>query len=167
MERINEKYADNPQEKQKKTMELYKKHNVNPAKGCLPILIQIPIFIALYSAFSESIELWKSPFIFWMTDLSQPDTAYVIKDLIFWKDVNFHVNILPLFMVVSQLLQQRLTTVVTDPQQKIMMYMMPVIMIFFFWTMPSGVTLYWTIQNILAIGWQLISNRFSSDEATA
>lgn len=165
MERINEKYADNPQEKQKKIMELYKKHNVNPAKGCLPILIQIPIFIALYSAFSESIELWQSPFVFWMTDLSQPDTAYVLKDLFFWKDLNFHLNILPLFMVVSQLLQQRLTTVVTDPQQKIMMYMMPVIMIFFFWTMPSGVTLYWTVQNILAIGWQLISNRFSSDEA--
>lgn len=167
MERINEKYADNPQEKQKRIMELYKKHNVNPAKGCLPILIQIPIFIALYSAFSESIELWQSPFILWMKDLSMPDTAYVIRDLLFWKDLNFHINILPLLMVVSQLLQQRLTTVVTDPQQKIMMYMMPVIMIFFFWTMPSGVTLYWTVQNILAIFWQLATNRFSNDEEKA
>ena len=68
MDKINELYADNAQEKQKKMMELYKKHKINPAKGCLPILIQMPVFIALYSAFSESVELWKSPFIFWMTD---------------------------------------------------------------------------------------------------
>lgn len=162
LEKINEKYADNPTEKQKKTMEIYKKHNINPAKGCLPIVIQIPIFIALYSAFSESIELWRSPFILWMTDLSKPDTVYVIKDLLFLH--NFHINILPLCMVASQLLQQKLTTVIMDPQQKIMMYMMPVIMIFFFWTMPSGVTLYWTIQNILAIVWQLVSDRFSSSD---
>ncbi len=165
LEKIQEKYADNPQEKQRRTMEVYKKHNVNPAKGCLPIVIQIPVFIALYSAFSESIELWRSPFILWMQDLSAPDTIYVIKDLYFAKD--FHLNILPLFMVASQLLQQRLTTVITDPQQKIMMYMMPIIMIFFFWTIPSGVTLYWTVQNVLAIVWQLVTNRMTDDEKTA
>lgn len=165
LEKIQEKYADNPAEKQKRTMEVYKKHNVNPAKGCVPIVIQIPVFIALYSAFSESIELWRSPFILWMTDLSAPDTIYTIKDFLILKD--FHINVLPLFMVASQLLQQRLTTVITDPQQKIMMYMMPVIMIFFFWTMPSGVTLYWTVQNVLAIVWQLVTNRMSDDGKTA
>lgn len=162
MDALNEKYADNPQEKQKRVMQLYKDHNINPAKGCLPILIQIPIFIALYSAFSESIELWKSPFILWMNDLSEPDTIYVIKDLFFVQ--NFHVNILPLVMVVSQLLQQKFTTVVSDPQQRMIMYIMPVVMIFFFWSMPSGVTLYWTVQNFVSIIWQLLANKFAKVE---
>ncbi|MCB1165819.1 MAG: membrane protein insertase YidC [Leptospiraceae bacterium] len=164
MDKINEKYKDDPQEKQKKIMALYKEHNVNPAKGCLPMLIQIPVFIALYSAFSESMELWRSPFILWMHDLSQPDTVFVIKDLIFTQ--NFHINVLPLVMVVSQVLQQRFTTVVSDPQQKIMMYAMPFVMIFFFWSMPSGVTLYWTVQNLVSIVWQVLANKFGDDPSS-
>lgn len=163
MDKINERYAENPQEKQKRIMELYKKHNINPAKGCLPILIQMPIFIALYSAFSESIELWHSPFILWMKDLSTPDTVYIIKELFVTQ--NFHINILPLVMVGSQILQQRLTQVAADPQQKMLMYMMPFIMLIFFWNIPSGVTLYWTVQNILAVLWQLGVNTFGKDEA--
>lgn len=160
IDRINEKYQD-PAERQKRIMDLYKKYKINPAMGCFPMLIQIPIFIALYSAFSESIELWKSPFIWWMKDLSQPDTVYIIKDLIILK--NFHINILPIIMVGSQLLQQKLTTVSTDPQQKFLMYFMPVIMIFFFWGMPSGVTLYWTVQNIITIIWQIAVEKFSKE----
>lgn len=161
MELINEKYADNPQDKQKKIMELYKKHNVNPAKGCLPLLIQMPIFIALYSAFSESIELWNSPFIWWMTDLASPDTIYVFEDLFVVQ--NFNMNILPLVMGGSQILQQKLTTVATDPQQKMMMYFMPLIMLFFFWSIPSGVTLYWTVQNIISILWQVVAEKFMKE----
>ncbi len=161
IDRINEKYQD-PTERQKRILDLYKKHKINPAMGCFPILIQIPIFIALYSAFSDAIELWKSPFIFWMKDLSQPDTVYVIKDLIFIK--NFHINILPLLMVGSQLLQQKLTMVSSDPQQKFLMYFMPILMIFFFWGMPSGVTLYWTVQNLISILWQIIVEKFSKSE---
>ena len=161
MEALNEKYADNPQEKQKKLMQLYKDHNINPAKGCLPILIQMPVFIALYSAFSEAIELWRSPFIFWMTDLSAPDTVAIIPF------IGIGLNILPLLMVASQFLQQRFTTVVTDPQQKMLMYMMPVMMLFFFWEMPSGVTLYWTVQNVIAVVWQLITNKFADDDDPA
>jgi len=160
LDKLNAKYADNPQEKQKRTMELYKEHNINPAKGCFPILIQMPVFIALYSAFSESIELWRSPFVLWMKDLSGPDTIFIIPNLLVTQ--NFHINILPLIMVVSQLLQQRLTTVVADPQQKMMMYLMPFMMLFFFWNMPSGVTLYWTVQNFLAILWQLAANKYAS-----
>ncbi len=162
IEGINEKYKDDPNEKQKKIMELYKKHNVNPAKGCLPMLIQLPVFIALYSAFSESVDLWRSPFILWMTDLSQPDTIFVIKNLLMVQ--NFHVNILPLIMVATQLTQQLTTTMAADPQQKIVMYIMPVIMIFFFWNLPSGVTLYWTVQNIITILWQVLGSRLSDDE---
>ena len=142
-------------------MQLYKDHNINPAKGCLPILIQMPVFIALYSAFSEAIELWRSPFIFWMTDLSAPDTVAIIPF------IGIGLNILPLLMVASQFLQQRFTTVVTDPQQKMLMYMMPVMMLFFFWEMPSGVTLYWTVQNVIAVVWQLITNKFADDDDPA
>ncbi|MBI3394968.1 MAG: membrane protein insertase YidC [Spirochaetia bacterium] len=160
MDKINAKYADNPQEKQKRTMELYKKHNINPMKGCLPILIQMPIFIALYSAFSESIDLWHSPFALWMTDLSRPDTIYVFKDLFIAHNV--HINILPLIMVGSQIAQQRLTTVTADPQQKMLMYVMPFVMLLFFWSIPSGVTLYWTVQNIIAVIWQVVAERFAS-----
>jgi len=161
LDKLNEKYANDPTERNKKMMELYKKHGINPAKGCLPMLIQMPIFIALYSAFSESIELWNSPFIFWMTDLSRPDTIAVLNLLVI---NDFHLNILPLLMVASQIGSQIFTTVTADPQQKVMMYMMPVIFLFFFWSMPSGVTLYWTVQNILAIVWQLANNKLGSDE---
>ena len=158
MDVINEKYKDDPNERQKKIMEVYKKHKINPAKGCLPMLIQIPIFIALYSAFTESIELWRSPFILWMKDLSEPDTIMTLNLGI----VNaLPLNILPLLMVASQFAQQKLTTVSSDPQQKMLMYFMPLIMIFFFWSMPSGVTLYWTVQNIISVLWQVAANRFA------
>jgi YidC/Oxa1 family membrane protein insertase len=97
-----------------------------------------------------------------MKDLSQPDTIYVIKDLFVVK--NLHINVLPLLMVGSQLLLQKMTTVTTDPQQKFLMYFMPIIMIFFFWSMPSGVTLYWTVQNIISVVWQLAVEKFSKEE---
>ena len=148
LDAINKQYADDPKEKQKRVMQLFKKNNYNPAKGCLPILIQMPIFIGLYSAFSSSIELWRSPFILWMTDLSRPDTVGVIPYL------DLSVNILPLLMAASQIFYQRSTTVATDSQQKMLLYVMPLMMIFFFWQIPSGVTLYWTVQNFISIAWQ-------------
>ena len=158
VDKINEKYKDKEQaqEKQKAIMALYKKHNVNPAKGCLPMLIQMPVFIALFSAFSESVELWRSPFIFWMTDLSAPDTiAYLF---------GYSINILPLLMAGSQILTTMQTTVTADKQQQMMMYIMPVVFTFIFWSMPSGVTLYWTVQNMLTVGWQIASNKLSKDD---
>ena len=147
LEAINQQYAKNPQEKQKRIMQLFKKHNYNPAKGCFPVIIQMPIFVGLYSAFSASIELWRSPFILWMDDLSRPDTVWLIPYL----DINL--NILPLLMIASQILYQRFTSIATDPQQKMMMYLMPFMMLLFFWQIPSGVTLYWTIQNFISIAW--------------
>ena len=149
---LNKQYADNPQEKQKRMLQLFKKHNVNPAKGCLPVLIQMPIFVGLYTAFSSSIELWHSPFIFWMEDLSRPDTIWFIPY------IDMNLNILPLLMVGSQILYQRATTVVTDTQQKVVMYLMPLIMLLFFWQIPSGVTLYWTVQNMISVVWQQLAN---------
>ena len=162
LDAMNEKYAEDPQEKQKQLMELYKRHQINPAKGCLPVLIQMPIFVALFSAFSEAIELWKSPFILWMTDLSQPDTIGIIQTGLPMIG-EFHMNILPLLMVGSQILYQRFTTMTADPQQKMLMYLMPVVFMFMFWSMPSGVTLYWTLQNVFSIVWQIAANRLSDD----
>ncbi|MCC5816562.1 MAG: membrane protein insertase YidC [Leptospira sp.] len=156
---INEKYGNDPQVKQTKIMELYKKNKVNPMGGCLPMLIQIPIFIALYTAFSDTVDLWESPFL-WVADLSEPDTIFVLPPIM---GVALNVNLLPLIMVGSQVLQSRLTVVSTDPNQKMMMYMMPIIMLYFFWSMPSGVTLYWTMQNLLSILQQVITNKYGKD----
>ena len=167
MKEINEKYKDNPQEKQKKTMELYKKHKINPVSGCLPIVIQLPIFIALYTAFSDAYELWKSPFIYgWINDLAQPDTIYT-----FAKTTpvlgGFNINVLPVLMTVTQFLQSRFTVVSGDDSQKKMMQFMPLLMLFFFWSMPSGVVLYWTIQNILSVGQQMYTNMKDSASGKA
>lgn len=155
---INEKYAKDPQMKQQKTMELYKKHKANPMGGCLPIIIQIPIFIALYTAFSDTIDLWNEPFL-WIKDLSEPDTIYTLENLM---GMNIPVNILPLLMVGTQILQTKMTSVSTDPNQKAMMYVMPVVMLYFFWSMPSGVTLYWIMQNVLSVIQQSITNKKDS-----
>jgi YidC/Oxa1 family membrane protein insertase len=157
---LNERYADDPQTKNQKIMELYRKNKVNPMGGCLPMLIQIPIFIALYTAFSDTVDLWESPFL-WIQDLSEPDTIYTLTG--FMGISAIHLNALPLIMVGTQVLQSRLTVVSSDPNQKMMMYMLPVVMLYFFWSMPSGVTLYWTIQNILSIAQQVLTNKFGKD----
>jgi YidC/Oxa1 family membrane protein insertase len=151
---LKEKFKDKPDQLQKKMMELYKENKVNPMGGCLPILLQMPFFFALYSALINSIDLWNAPFIFWITDLSMPDTVLTIS--------GFNLNILPLVMTASTFLQQRLTTVDTgSQQQKMMMMMMPFIFIFIFWSMPSGLVLYWTLQNVFQVIHQVTVNRFS------
>ncbi|WP_246047421.1 membrane protein insertase YidC [Leptospira ognonensis] len=158
---LNEKYADDPKLKQEKTIELYKKNGTNPMSGCLPMLVQIPIFIALYTAFSDTADLWHSPFL-WIKDLSEPDTVFTTPKLALIGVLS--INILPLIMVGTQIIQSRMTTVSTDPNQKMMMYMMPFIMLYFFWSMPAGVTMYWTMQNILSIAQQAYTNKFGDSK---
>lgn len=158
LKEINEKYKENPQEKQRRTLALYSEHKVNPMGGCLPMLIQIPIFIALYSAFSDSYELWKSPFIpGWIPDLSEPDVVFLIPES--WPVLSgFALHALPLLMTITQFFQTKMTMVSGDDNQKRIMQFMPLIMLFFFWSMPAGVVLYWTIQNILSVGQQIYTN---------
>ncbi len=158
MKEINERYQNNPQEKQRRMMLLYKEHKINPLGGCLPMLIQIPIFIALYSAFSDSYDLWKSPFISgWTPDLSEPDTLFSFPTG--WPLLGgFNFHILPILMAATQYLQTKFTVVSGDETQKRIMQLMPLLMLVFFWAMPAGVVLYWTIQNILSIGQQLYTN---------
>lgn len=152
VKKLQARYKDKPDVLQKETMKLYKDNKVNPLGGCLPILLQMPFFFALYSALINSIDLWNAPFMLWMKDLSMPDTVATIG--------GFDINILPLLMTVSTIIQQKQTMVDTgNQQQKIMMYMMPVILLFIFWSMPSGLVLYWFLQNLYQIVNQFVVNK--------
>ncbi len=156
---IREKYKDKADIMNKKIMELYKKEKVNPLSGCLPLLLQMPFFFALYSALVNSIDLWNAPFIFWIRDLSLPDTIYRIH--------GFNINILPVIMTVTTFLQQKMTPGSDSTQQQMLIKMMPVIFIVIFWNMPSGLVLYWIMQNVLQILHQLYINKKASRKAAA
>jgi YidC/Oxa1 family membrane protein insertase len=119
-------------------MALYKEHKVNPAGGCLPLVLQMPLFIALYNVLFNAIELRQAPFL-WINDLSAPDALFSIGPLV--------VRLLPILMLISGLLQQMVTP--TPPEQRPMMYIMNVVMLVFFYNLPSGLVLYWTVMNFL------------------
>lgn len=162
---INERYKNNPQEKQKRIMEMYKTHKVNPVSGCLPMLIQLPVFIAMYSAFSDAYDLWKSPFIpHWITDLAQPEQIFALN-LPYVGEFAFRA--LPIFMTLTQYFQTKLTPTTGDENQRKIMLIMPFMMLFIFYPMPSGVVLYWTVQNLLSIAQQLYTNKKNKSAAAA
>ncbi len=157
MDKLNEQYKDDPQRKQQEIFELYKKHKVNPLGGCLPMLVQMPVFVALYSVLSNAIELRKEPFFLWINDLSVPDAIGSL--------LGFPIHILPILMAVTMLIQSKLTP--TDPRQAALTYIMPVMMLFFFYALPSGLVLYWTVSNVLQIGQQFMINRETRVEKAA
>jgi len=132
---LREAYADDKTVLNQKMMELYRTEKINPLGGCLPILIQIPVFIALYWVLLESVELRQASFVLWITDLSQSDPYYV----------------LPVIMGASMLIQQRLNPAQLDPLQQKVMMAMPIVFTFFFLTFPAGLVLYWVVNNILSI----------------
>ncbi len=157
---IKERYKSNPQKVNQETMELYKRHGVNPFGGCLPMVIQIPIFIALYNALASSVELWHAPFALWIDDLSAPDTLFVTPFAIPYLGEGFSFRGLPLIMGISMFIQQKMSPTGGDPRQaQMMLYLMPVMFTFIFWGMPSGLVLYWLVNNILQIGHQYHLNR--------
>ena len=139
MERIRAKYKKDPQAMNAAVMALYKENKVNPAGGCLPMLLQMPLFIALYSVLFNAIELRQAPFAGWIGDLSAPDLLVSLGP--------FPVRLLPILMAASGLLSQKLTP--TDPRQVTTMYLMNVVMVVFFYNLPSGLVLYWTVMNLL------------------
>lgn len=134
MEALKERYGDNKQKLTQATLELYKQEKVNPMSGCLPILIQIPVFIALYWVLVESVQLRQAPFILWIHDLSQHDPYYV----------------LPILMGISMFIQQRLNPPPPDPMQAKIMMLMPVIFTVLFANFPAGLMLYWFVNNTLS-----------------
>ncbi len=157
---IKERYKNNPQKVNQETMELYKRHGVNPMGGCLPMLIQIPIFIALYNALASSVELWRAPFTLWIDDLSVADTLFVVPFPIPYIGEAFAVRGLPVIMGISMFIQQKMSPMGGDPRQaQMMLYLMPVMFTFIFWGMPSGLVLYWLVNNVLHIGHQYQMNR--------
>ena len=155
MEKLKAQCKDNPQKLNKEIMELYKKNNINPFSGCLPMLLQMPVFIALYQALLKSIELRGSGFL-WIKDLSMPDAVKIPISL---PIIGNSINILPLFMVLTMVIQQRISTktmgsAVTPEQkeqQRMMLIIMPIVFGFIFYSMPSGLVLYWVINTVLTI----------------
>ncbi len=147
MQEINEKHKDDQQKRTEATMKLYKEYGFNPVGGCLPMLLQMPLLFGLFNVFRSTIELRGASFIFWMTDLSRPDTiAHLPFSLPLYGD---GVNILPLFMGVTMFIQQKMT--IQDPKQKAMVYVMPIVFTLMFNNFPSGLNLYYALYNVLSI----------------
>jgi YidC/Oxa1 family membrane protein insertase len=149
---LRSKYKSDPQRLQRETMELYRTHKVNPLGGCLPMVVQIPIFYALYVALSVSVDIQNAPFIcfgrlfgvdLWICDLAAHDPTYV----------------LPILMGISMFIQQKMTPVMGDPRQAKMMLFMPVVFTFMFLNLPAGLVLYWTLSNVLQIAQQKYMER--------
>lgn len=132
---LKERYGDDRTKLNQAMMELYKKEKINPLGGCLPILVQIPVFIALYWMLLESVELRQAPFIFWIQDLATKDPYYV----------------LPLIMGATMVIQQKLNPAPIDPLQQKVMMMMPIVFTVFFAFFPAGLVLYWSVNNTLSI----------------
>ena len=144
MVKLKEKYPDDPQKVNMEMMKLYQKYGINPASGCVPMLIQIPIFFAFYRVLQYSAELRGQPFCLWMTDLSLPDTVGHLFGI--------PINILPLIMAVTMIIQMRMTPQAGERSQRIIMNLMPVMFFLFCYNVASALALYWTTQNLISIG---------------
>jgi YidC/Oxa1 family membrane protein insertase len=156
MNEVREKYKDDPQKMNQSIMNLYKEYGVNPAAGCLPLLLQMPILFALYAVFRSSIELRQAAFFGWITDLSVPDTILKLPAAIPLLGIT-DISGLALAMGITMFVQQKMT--VTDPRQKTMVWMMPVLMTLMFNGLPSGLNLYYFVFNLLSIGQQMWINK--------
>jgi YidC/Oxa1 family membrane protein insertase len=150
---IREKHKGDSQKMNQEVMALYKERKVNPMAGCLPMVIQIPVFIALFTVLRSAVELRYASFL-WISDLSEPENLFA--GMI---PVVGALNILPLFMTATMVWQQRLTPTAGDPQQQKMMMIMPVVMLFIFYSMPSALVLYWSTSQCLAIVQLLVQRR--------
>ena len=154
-----ERYKDDRTRMNQEMFALYKQKKINPAAGCLPILIQIPIFFALYKVLFVSIEMRHAPFFGWIKDLSSPDptSLFNLFGLIPWDTPAFlTIGIWPLLMGITMFLQQKINPPPPDPIQAKIFMMLPFIFTFLLATFPSGMVVYWTINNILSIGQQYI-----------
>jgi YidC/Oxa1 family membrane protein insertase len=158
---IREKYKDDSAKANTQIMKLYKEEGINPAGGCLPLLLQLPILYALFGVFRSTIELRQANFMLWITDLSAPDVILQLpfKIPIFGID---QIAGLATLMGITMFIQQKMT--VTDPKQKAMVYMMPVMLTLLFFSFPSGLNLYYFIFNLLSIAQQIYSTKYKKVE---
>jgi len=154
LKEIQAEHKDDRAKQSEMTMALYKSEGVNPLGGCLPMLLQFPVFIGLFYALRSTIQLRQSPFFGWIDDLASPEMLFEIPGL------ELPVRVLPIIMGATMVLQQKITPMQADPAQaKMMMTVMPVMMTFVFYTFPSGLVLYWMVSNMLAISHQLLIGR--------
>ncbi len=159
MMELREKYKDDKEKMQKELMDLYKRENANPLSGCLPILVQIPVFFALYKVLFVSIEPRHAPFFGWIKDLSAPDptSLFNLFGLLPWDSPEFLViGIWPLLMGGTMYLQQKISPQPADPTQAKIMMLLPILFTFLFATFPAGLVIYWTWNNVLSIAQQWI-----------
>ncbi len=143
MTRLKEQYKNDKARLQQEIMLLYKRRKINPMSGCLPMAIQIPVFIALYNALQNTIEMRHAPFFLWIRDLAAKDPIYIT----------------PLIMGATMVLQQKMTPTASDPTQAKMMLLMPVMFTFLFLNFPSGLVIYWLVNNVLSIAHQYYMNK--------
>lgn len=147
---LQNKYKDDRDRLNKELIKLYRDHKVNPVGGCLPMLLQMPVFVALFNVLYMTIELRQAPFVLWVTDLSVPDPYYV----------------LPILMGVTMMIQQKITPTTMDPTQAKMMLLLPAFMTLLFLNFASGLVLYWFTNNLLTIGQQFITDRYIYKQPT-
>lgn len=146
MAELREKYKSEPQRLNKEMMKLYKEHNVNPMGGCLPMLLQMPLLFSLFIVFRSTIQLRGEPFILWITDLSRPDVLNLGFSL---PIIGNNIHVLPIIMAITMIWQSKVS--MTDPKQKMMIYFMPVFLMFVFYSLPSGLNLYYALFNTLSM----------------
>lgn len=144
---LKEKYKNDQAKLGQETMALYRAHKVNPLSGCLPMLLQIPVFIGLYNTLLYAIELRHSPFFWWIQDLSAKDPYYIT----------------PIIMGATQFIQQKMTPTTGDPMMAKMMLIMPIVFTFIFLNFPAGLVIYWLLNNVLSIGQQIYINKKFAD----
>jgi len=160
VEELKKNYKDNPQRLNKEIMALYSQHKVNPLSGCLPLLLQMPIFFALYQVLMRSVVLKGASFL-WIKDLSEPDRLFILPLTL--PVLGNEINILPIVMAIGMFIQQKISTFsaggVSASQQKIMLIVMPVMFGFIFYRMPAGLVLYWLVNSILMLIYQIRLNK--------
>lgn len=163
MVKIKEKYKSDPAKMNQEVMNLYKTYKVNPLGGCLPMVLQIPVFFALYKVLLMGIELRHAPFMLWITDLAAPDRLWLGFDIPYLGGL----PVLTLLMGASMFYQQKLTPTSADPTQAKIMMFLPVIFTFMFLNFASGLVLYWFVNNLLSILQQVLINRESKKNTAA
>jgi YidC/Oxa1 family membrane protein insertase len=147
---LQTKYKDDRDRLNKELIKLYRDHKVNPVGGCLPMLLQMPVFVALFNVLYMTIELRQAPFLLWVTDLSVPDPYYV----------------LPILMGVTMVIQQKITPTTMDPTQAKIMLLLPAFMTLLFLNFASGLVLYWFTNNLLTFGQQFVTDRYIYKQPT-
>ena len=168
MQALREQFKDNPQELQKRTMGLYKEEKVNPASGCLPMLVQIPVFFSLYKVILVTIEMRHAPFFGWIQDLSavDPTNIFNLFGLIPFDPTVFshflHMGIWPLIMGCTMFLQQKMNPPPPDPVQAKVFQFMPIIFTFMMANFPAGLVIYWSWNNTLSVAQQWLIQRRTS-----